>query len=211
MPDVTAEDSTADLSRDLVCLVPRIMLQLPLPVSFCVPGIARNSGSPGGQGSVVASRAVPPRNVKGWAPHHKGYSIRMQLITSQGIPALWKRLNSEVSFNFKNPLISLLLDSVHSLSCVRLCATPWTAARQASLSITNSRSLLKLMSIELVMSPNHLILCCPLLLPPSIFSTSGSFPMSQLFTSGGQSIGVSASESVLPMNIQDWFPLGWTG
>ena len=55
------------------------------------------------------------------------------------------------------------------LSCVRLFATPWTEARQASLSITNSRSLLKLMSIELMMPSNHLILCQPLLLPPSIF------------------------------------------
>ena len=61
------------------------------------------------------------------------------------------------------------LDSVQSLSRVRLFATPWTAAHQASLSITNSRSLFKLMSIKLVMPSNHLILCCPLLLPPSIF------------------------------------------
>ena len=59
--------------------------------------------------------------------------------------------------------------SVQSLSCVRLFVTPWTAARQASLSITNSRSLLKPMSIESVMPPNHLILCRPLLLLPSIF------------------------------------------
>ena len=60
---------------------------------------------------------------------------------------------------------------------------------------------------------SHLILCRPLLLLPSIFpfQASGSFPMSQLFVSGGQSIGVSASASVLPMNIQDWFPVGWTG
>ena len=63
--------------------------------------------------------------------------------------------------------------SVQSLSRVRLFATPWTAAGQASLSITNSRSLLRLMSIELVMPSNHLILCCPLLLPPSIFLISG--------------------------------------
>ena len=55
------------------------------------------------------------------------------------------------------------------LSSVRLFVTPWTAARQASLSITNSRSFLKLMSIESVMPSNHLILCCPLFLPPSIF------------------------------------------
>ena len=59
--------------------------------------------------------------------------------------------------------------SVQSLSCVQLFATPWTAARQASLSFTNSWSLLKLMSIESVMPSNHLILCHPLLLPPSIF------------------------------------------
>ncbi|KAB0340697.1 hypothetical protein FD754_022907 [Muntiacus muntjak] len=59
--------------------------------------------------------------------------------------------------------------SVQSLSCVQLFVTPWTAAHQASLSITNSQSLPKLMSIELVMPSNHLILCCPLLLLPSIF------------------------------------------
>ena len=63
------------------------------------------------------------------------------------------------------------------------------------------------MSFKSVMSSNHLILCHPLLLPPSIFPASGSFQMSQLFTSGGESIGVSASASVLAMNIQDWFPL----
>ena len=61
--------------------------------------------------------------------------------------------------------------SVQSLSRVRLFVTPWTAARQASLSITNSQSLLKLMSIELVMPSNHLIFCHPLLLPPSVFSS----------------------------------------
>ena len=61
------------------------------------------------------------------------------------------------------------VQSVQSLSCVRLLATPWTAAHQASLSITNSRGLLKLKSIELVMASNHLILCRPLLLPSSIF------------------------------------------
>ena len=89
-------------------------------------------------------------------------------------------------------------------------ATPWTAACQASLSFTISRNLLKFMSIESVMPSNVHILCQPLLLP-SIFPRSGSFQMSQFFTSGGQSIGVSASASVLPMNIQDGFPLGWTG
>ena len=100
--------------------------------------------------------------------------------------------------------------SVQSLSRVRLFATPWIAVRQVSLSITNSRSSLKLMSIKLVMPSSHLILCrfssCPQALP-----ASESFPMSHLFTWGGQSIGVSALASVLPMNTQNWSPLEWTG
>ena len=63
----------------------------------------------------------------------------------------------------------MFISSLQSLSCVQLFVTPWTVACQASPSITNSRSLLRLMSIELVMPSNHLILCCLLLLPPSIF------------------------------------------
>ena len=89
-----------------------------------------------------------------------------------------------------------------SRSVVYNSATPWTAARQASLSITNSQSLLKLMSIEPVMPSNHLILYLPLLLHLQSFPASGSFPMSSFFTSGGQSFGASASASVFPMNIQ---------
>ena len=99
--------------------------------------------------------------------------------------------------------------SVQLLSRVRLFATPWTAARQAFLSITNSWSLPKPMSIKSVMPSSHLILCRSLFHLQS-FLSSGSFQISQFFTSGGKSIGVSASASVLPMNIQDWFPLGWT-
>ena len=97
-----------------------------------------------------------------------------------------------------------------SLSRVRLFATPWTAAHQASLSVTNSQSLLKLMSIESVMPSNHLILCHPLLFLPSIFPSVRFFSSESIFTSGGQTIGVLTSASVLPMNIQDWFPLGFT-
>ena len=74
----------------------------------------------------------------------------------------------------------MVISSVQSLSRVQLFVTPWTAARQASLSITNSWSLLKLMFIESVMPSSHLILCRPLLLLPSIFPASGSFQMSQL-------------------------------
>ena len=99
------------------------------------------------------------------------------------------------------------ISSVQSLSHVRLFSTPWTAACQASLSITNSRSLLKLMPINLGMSSNHLLLCRPFLLLPSIFLSIGSFPVSQFFPSGGQSNGASASASVLPMTVQDWVPL----
>ena len=98
-----------------------------------------------------------------------------------------------------------------SHSVVSDSVTPWTAACRASLSIINSQSLLKLMSIESVIPSNHLILCRPLLLLPQSFLASGSFQMSQFFASGGQSTGVPASASVLPMNIQDRFPLGWTG
>ena len=98
-----------------------------------------------------------------------------------------------------------------SLSRLWLFATPWTAAHQASLSITNSRSPPKPMSIESVMPSNHLILCRPLLLHLQSFPASGSYQLTRLFPSGGQSIGVSASTSVPPMNIQDWSPLGWTG
>ena len=95
-------------------------------------------------------------------------------------------------------------------SCLTLC-NPWTAGHQASLSITNTQSLYKFMSIQSVMPFNHLILCHTLLPCLQSFPASRSFPMSQFFTSGGQSIGASASASVLPMNIQDWSPLGWTG
>ena len=101
--------------------------------------------------------------------------------------------------------------SVQLLSCVCHFETPWTAAHQASLSITNFWSLLKLMSIELVMPSNHLILCHLLPLLPSIFLSS--FPRSFPRSSSHQvaKVLVSASALVLPMNIKDWFPLGWTG
>ena len=109
----------------------------------------------------------------------------------------WVTLHFGNSQNMSNPLPAknIQFSSVQSLSRVRLFATLWTAAHQASLSITNHLSLLKLMSIALVMPSNHLSLCHPLLLLPSIFA----------------SIRVFSNESVLPMNIQNWFSLGWTG
>ena len=87
---------------------------------------------------------------------------------------------------------------------------PWTAACQVPLSSAISPSLLKFMFIESVMLSNHLVLCRPLVLLPLIFPSIRSL-MNQLFTSEDKSIGVSASASVVLVNIQDWFPLEWTG
>ena len=100
---------------------------------------------------------------------------------------------------------------VQSLSHVQLFVTPWTAVRQASLSINNFRGLFTLMSIRSVMPSKHLILCNPLFLLPSIFPSIRVFSNESALASGGPSIGVSPSTLVLPMNIQDWFTLGWTG
>ena len=104
----------------------------------------------------------------------------------------------------------IYINSVQSLSRVWLFETSWTAARQASLSIINLQNLLKLMSVESVMPSNHLILVIPFSCLQS-FPASGSFQKRQFFTAGGQSIAFSASASVLPMKIQDRFPLGLTG
>ena len=101
-----------------------------------------------------------------------------------------------------------------SLSHVQFFATPWTAARQASLSIINSQSLLKLMPIESVMPFNHLILCLPLFLLTSIFPIIRVFSNDSVLCIRWLKYWISfasASVSVLPMNIQDWSPLGWTG
>ena len=99
--------------------------------------------------------------------------------------------------------------SVQSLSCVRLFSTPWTAAHQASLSIigvySNSCPLSQWCHPTISSSVVPFSFCL------HSFPASGSFQMSQHFASGGQRIGVSASTSVLPVNIQDWFPLGWIG
>ena len=100
--------------------------------------------------------------------------------------------------------------SVQLLSCVWLFATPWTAARQASLSNTNCQSLLKLMSLSQWCHPAISSFVVPFSSCPQSLPASGPFPMSQLFAWGGKSIGVSALASVLPMNTQDWSPLGWT-
>ena len=109
--------------------------------------------------------------------------------------ALSLRLNQ---VQFSRSLMSNSLQP-HGLQHARLlCPSP-------------TRSLLRLTPIESVIPSNHLIICHPLLHLLKSFPASGSFQMSQFFASGSQSIGVSDSTSVLPMNIQYWFPLGWTG
>ena len=105
--------------------------------------------------------------------------------------------------NFR--IYSLQFSSVQSLSCVRIFVTPWIAAHQASLSIINSCPSSQWCHPAISSSVVPFSSC------PQSLPASGSIPMSQLFTWGGQSIGVSPSASVLPMNTQDWFPLGWTG
>ena len=107
-------------------------------------------------------------------------------------------------------LVVYIFRSVQSLSRVWLFVTPWTAAHQASLSITNSRSSLKLTSIKSVMPSSHLILCRPLfLLPPSlpasVFSNESTLHMRW------PKYWSSALVSFLPKNIQDWCPSEWTG
>ena len=109
------------------------------------------------------------------------------------------------------PKQDLQFSSVQSLSRVRLFGTPWIATRQAYVSITNSRTSLRLMAIESVIPSSHLILCHHLLLLPQSLPASESFPMSQLFAWGGQSTGVSALASFLPKKSQGWSSSEWTG
>ena len=101
------------------------------------------------------------------------------------------QLGTEHSTGIRNVVAVVVVVDVESLSGVRLFATPWTSAYQASLSFTVSQSLLKLMSIESVMPFNLLILCCPFSTCPKSLLASGYFQMSQLFPSGGQSIEAS--------------------
>ena len=107
-------------------------------------------------------------------------------------------------------LAKVRISSVQFLSCIPFFATPWTAACWASLSITNSWSLLKLMPIESVMPPNHLILYYPLLLLPSVFPRIRIFSKESVLCIRWSNDRASASASVLLMNSQDWFSLGWT-
>ena len=142
------------------------------------------------------SRAGLRPHLKDWLEEH---TPKFRSITA-------RFLKTSVRSFIKRLLTVLAFSSVQSLSRVWLFVTPWTAARQASLSFTISRSLLKLMSIESVMPSNHLIPCRPLLLLPSVF------PSIRVFSSESV-LCIRCPKywsSVLPMNIQGWFPLGLT-
>ena len=129
-----------------------------------------------------------------WAPK----LLQMVTAAMKIKDAPWKKSCDKPQFSSVAKSCMILCNSMD-------CSTPGFPVHH------HSWSLLKLMSIELVMPSNHLILCHSFLLLPSIFPSIRVFPRSQFFTSDGQSIGVSASTLVLPMNIQDSFPLGWTG
>ena len=122
---------------------------------------------------------------------------------SQINPPLLKKIIVWISYVFHSVQLS------HSV--VSDSAAPWTAVPQASLSIISFWSLLKLISLSQWCHPTISSSVIPFSSHLQSFPASGSFQMSHLFTSSGQSIGVSASKSLLPMNIQDWFPLRWTG
>ena len=114
-------------------------------------------------------------------------------------------------FHGSSTTFQVVVVVVQLFSHVWFFAIPWTAAHQASLSFTISQSLLKFMSIESVMSSNQLILCRPLLLPPSVFPSIRVYSSESVLHIRWPKHWSSASASVLPMNIQDWFSLGWTG
>ena len=124
------------------------------------------------------------------------------------VQTLWAFHSQFGQLNFY--LLYFLFSSVHSLSHVHLFETPWIATFQASLSIINCQSLLKLMSIKSMMLSRYLILYRPLLLLPSISPSIRVFSNESVFAPAGQSIRTSASASVFPMNIQDWFPFRLT-
>ena len=122
---------------------------------------------------------------------------------------LWLPISAQLHIQWchvSNILSVIVVVVAQSLSCIQLCSMWDSSVLHCLPEFTQTHV------YESVMPFNHLTLCCPLLLLPSGFlPASGSFPVMWLFTSGGQSIGASASASVLPMNRQDWFPLGWTG
>ena len=125
--------------------------------------------------------------------------------------ALWFNIQAEVQGSLRKPIVYCCCSFPYSLSGVQLFAVPWTAAHQASLSFLSPRVCSNSCPSSQWCYPTILFSVIPFSSCPQSFPASGSFPVSLFFPSGGQSIGASALASVLPMNIQNWFPLGWTG
>ena len=164
--------------------------------------------------SVASDSLWPARLLCSWGFYSKNTGVGCHALLQRNFPT--QALNPGLLhwggfftvWATKEACYHTLFSLVQSLSHVQLFATSWTAARQASLSITSSRSLPKPMSIESVMPSNHLMLCHPLLLLPSIFPSIRVFSNESVLRIGSQSIGIPASTSVLPMNTRDWSPLG---
>ena len=138
--------------------------------------------------------------IQGLLWFHIKFNIVVLFLKFKKMLTTWKKSYDQTQFS-----------SVQSLSRVWLFVTPWIAACQASLSITNSWSSLRLTSIESMMPSSHLILCRPLLLLPPIPPSIRVFSNESNLSWGGQSIGVSALASSLPKNTQGWSPLVWAG
>ena len=158
-----------------------------------------STGRRGGESTCPLSSVATPR---GGSLHFHHHSIGWNLATWAPLAA--RRVGVMWSFSVATCPVKVGVLAPSQVQ-VQFChsvmsdsATPWVAAHQASLSITNSRSSPKLMSIESVMPSSRLIFCCPFSSCPQSLPASESFLMSQLFTWGGQSIGVSALASVLP-------------
>ena len=175
-----------------MCSVAQLCLQFWDFIDYSLPGFSVHGIIPA---EILEWVGISSSRASSWLRDRKA-------LLSPAVPAL-----QEDSLWLRH-LGSLQFSSVQSLSHVRLFATPWITARQASLSITNFRSSLRLTSIEAVMPSNHLVLCHLFLLMPSIIPSNRVFSKESVLRINGQSIGTSAS--VLPMNIQDWFPLGLT-
>ena len=143
------------------------------------------------------------------------FQIWQQVLIMQNMGKLAKSRAWVLKYIFKQIFHILAQFAAYTLLYVVIIAAQFSSVTQScltiydSMSFTSSPSLLKFTSIESMMPSNHLNLCHLLLFLPSIFPASGSFPMTQFCESGGQSIGASTSVSVLPWNIQDWFPLRW--
>ena len=141
-------------------------------------------------------------------------SGQLQAMGSYRVRHNWKTEHTHITSLITKTCITAYIEVfvvAQLLSCVRLFVTPWTAAGQASLSITNSGACSNSCPLSQWHHPTISSSVVPFSFCLQSFPTPASFQISQCFTSGGQSIGASALASVLPMNIQDWFPLGWTG